>query len=139
VFAGTEKRLSFLFGLVLLYGKFDVKNEELASCKIQLPLFGQYLKHADILDGMIKQLQEHGMFLKSDKLQTSNGIIYQISCTDYEVLEVFAKWYESVEKFEKITKRDFTDDMKKSLLEFIKTENQIPDDGKSEVIEQIEK
>jgi hypothetical protein len=31
--------LSFLFGLVVMYGKFEVKKGELLSCKIQLPLF----------------------------------------------------------------------------------------------------
>jgi hypothetical protein len=91
------------------------------------------------LDEMLVSLRQMGIFLKADKLQTSNGIVYQISCTDYEVLSVFAKWYESVEKFEKITKLVFTDDMKKSLLEFVKTESQIPEEGKLEVVDQIEK
>jgi len=31
--------LNFFLGLVVLYGKFDVKNGGLASCKVQLPLF----------------------------------------------------------------------------------------------------
>jgi len=78
------------------------------------------------------------VFLKSDKLQTSNGIVYQISCTDHEVLELFAKWYEPVEKFEKITKRDFTAEMKSSLLEFVKSDSLIPEEGKSEVIALLE-
>lgn len=88
---------------------------------------------------MISFLRQKEIFLKVDKLQTSNGIIYQISCTDYEVLELFAKWYEGVEKFERITKRDFTQEMKTKLLEFIKNDNQIPEEGKLEVMGQIEK
>lgn len=137
--ATLESPLSFLLWLLVMYWKFDVKKSALVSMRIQLPLFWQYLKYADVLDGMMMQLQEQGIFMKSDKLQSSNWIIYQISCSDYEVLEVFAKWYEGVEKFEKITKGDFTAEMKKSLLEFIKTDTQIPIDGKDEVVDLIEK
>lgn len=131
--------LSFLLGLVVLYGKFAAKWWELQSCKIQLPLFGQYLKFQEKLDEMVKNLQAEWMFFVVDRLQTNNGIIYQVSCTDWEVLELFAKWYEPVEKFEKITKRDFTEEMKKSLLEFVKNDSQIPEEGKGKVMGCIEK
>ncbi|MBU0626249.1 hypothetical protein KKG31_05890 [Patescibacteria group bacterium] len=104
------------------------------SIKIQLPLFGHYLKYTESLDEMMMKLQQHGIFMKADKLDTNNGIIYQISCNDYELLEVFAKWYERVEKFGKITKSDFTQEMKKNLLAFVLEDKQIPDEGKNEVI-----
>jgi hypothetical protein len=80
----------------------------------------------DELDDMIKKLQQAGIFLKADKLPNKNGIIYQISSNDYELLEIFAKWYEAVEKFEKITKREFTQEMKTKLLDFIQTNPEIP-------------
>jgi hypothetical protein len=126
-----------LFGLLLLYGKFDAKKGELASIKIQVPLFGQYMKHTETLDSIIREIQDHGIFLKADKLKNKNGITYQISSNDYELLEIFAKWYEPVEKFEKISKRDFTDEMKSKLIEFIESNTEIPSDGKEEVLEQI--
>ncbi len=132
-----EKRISFLFGLLLIYGKFEWKNNELNSVKIQLPLFGQYLKYADLLHEILKKLQEHGFFLTSNKLETSNGIVYQISCRDYEILEIFALWYQRVEKFARISKAEFTQEMKSSLLEFISSNKQIPDEWKSDVLEQI--
>ena len=128
---------SYLFGLTLMYGKFDAKKGELASIKIQIPLFGQYLGQQEMLDKLIKQLQESGIFFKVDKLTNNNGITYQISSNDYELLEIFAKWYEPVEKFEQITKRDFTQDMKIKLIEFLETNQEIPSEGKSEVLEQI--
>jgi hypothetical protein len=65
-------------------------------------------------------------------------MIYQISSNDYELLEIFAKWYEPVEKFEKITKREFTEEMKIKLLEFISTNPEIPQNGKAEVLKQIQ-
>jgi len=136
-FTETEKRISLLFGLLLLYGKMDVKKNELVSIKIQIPLFWQYGKHTDILDNMMSKLQEHGFFMKVDKLTNKNGIVYQISSNDYELLEIFAQWYEPVENFEKITKREFTQEMKTKLEEFIITNPEIPEEGKDEVMKQI--
>jgi hypothetical protein len=128
---------SYVFGLVLIHGKFDAKKGELASIKIQIPLFGQYLSQQEMLDKLVKELQQKGVFLKSDKLPNKNGITYQISSNDYELLEICAKWYEPVEKFEKISKREFTDEMKDKLIEFIETNTEIPSDGKAEVLEKI--
>ena len=122
-----------------MYGKFDAKNGVLASLKIQIPLFGQYLGIQEKFDEIVSFLMKNGLFMKADKLQTSNGIIYQISCKDYEVLELFAKWYEPVEKFEKISKLDFVNEMKIKLIDFIKTEKLIPEEGKVDSIAFIEK
>ncbi|MCX6824534.1 MAG: hypothetical protein NT085_05435 [candidate division SR1 bacterium] len=137
-FTETEKRISLLFGLLLLYGKIDAKKNELSSIKIQIPLFGQYGKHIDILDNSMIKLQEHGFFMKINKLPNKNGIVYQISSNDYELLEIFAQWYEAVEKFEKITKREFTQEMKTKLIECIETNPEIPQDGKAEVLKQLQ-
>ena len=133
----SEEILGYLFGLFIMYGKFDAKKWELAAVKIQIPLFGQYLAHQEILDKMIKTLQQAWIFLKADKLPNKNGIVYQISSNDYELLEIFAHRYEPVEKFGKITKREFTEEMKARLIEFISTNTEIPTDGKAEVLKQL--
>jgi len=133
----TENMLSYLFGLLLIYGKFDAKKWELSSIKIQIPLFGQYMTHQETLDRIIKDLQQEWIFLKADKLSNKNGIVYQISSNDYELLETFATWYKAVENFEKITKREFTDEMKTKLIEFISTNREVPTEGKDEVLKQI--
>jgi len=90
-----------------------------------------------MLDHIIQKLQQTGIFLKADKLSNSNGITYQISSNDYELLEIVAEWYEPVEKFQKISKRDFTDEMKNRLITFIETNSEIPSEGKTEVLNQI--
>jgi len=90
-----------------------------------------------MFDKIIKDMQKEGIFLKVDKLTNNNGITYQISSNDYELLEIFAKWYEPVEKFEKISKRDFTDEMKIKLREFLETNQEIPSEGKAEILQQI--
>jgi len=129
--------LSYLFGLIVIYGKFDGKKWELNSIKIQIPLAGQFMAHQERFDDMIKKLQTKGIFIKADKLPNKNGIVYQISSNDYELLEIFAHRYEPVEKFEKITKREFTEEMKTKLIEFISTNPEIPQEGKAEVLKQI--
>ena len=129
--------MSFLFALFMVYGKFEIKKSELLGVKIQGPLFGQYLRYQDQFDGMSKILQDTGIFIKTDVLETNNGVVYQMSSTDYELLEIFAKRYESIEKFEKISKRDFTQEMKAKLLDFLKNDSQIPEDGKDEVMSPI--
>lgn len=137
-FSSIEEQLSFLYGLTLLYGKFEAKWKELLSIKIQLPLFWQYLKYQEQLDNIIVQLQQEGIFLKKDLLETNNGIIYQISSNDWELLEIFAKWYETVEKFEKINKKSFTEEMKDTLLAFLVSNSQIPEEGRQEVLDKIQ-
>ncbi len=129
--------LWYFLGLLLIYGKWEIKGKELNSIKIQIPLSGQHLAHEESLDVKIHILQQKGIFLKADKLINKNGMVYQISTNDYELLEIFAQWYEPVEKFEKITKREFTQEMKMSLIEFIKTNTEIPQEGKTEVLKQI--
>ena len=136
-FTETDQRISLLFGLILLYGKFDAKKGELNSVKIHLPLFGQYMKYAETLDAMINKMRWHWYFVKADKLMNNNGMTYQISTNDYELLEIFAKWYEPVEKFEKISKVIFTQEMKSKLLEFLENNSEIPEEGKTEVINKI--
>lgn len=139
--------MGYFFGLMLIYGKWEVKNtlnhqknpwKELNAIKIQIPLSGQTLAHEEELDMIIHMLQHSGVFLKADKLSNKNGMVYQISSNDYELLERFAQWYEPVEKFEKISKREFTEEMKIKLLDFIRTNTEIPQDGKDTVVKQIE-
>jgi len=54
-------------------------------------------------------------------------------------LQAFAKIYEPIAKITKIPKYEQNQDAKKAVLEFINNDSQIPEEGRSEVIEQIEK
>jgi hypothetical protein len=87
---------------------------------------------------MITLLQSAGIFVKSDVLDTNNGVVYQMSSTDYELLEIFAGWYKSIEKIEKISKSSFTQEMKAKLLAFLVNDKQIPENGKTEVISALQ-
>lgn len=137
-FSSIEQQLSFLYGLTLLYGKLESKKSELLSIKIQIPLFGQFLSYQEHLDSILANIQKQGLFLKKDILETNNGIIYQVSSNDWELLDVFAKWHEGIEKFEKISKKVFTEDMKSKLVAFILSDAQIPEEGRQEVLDKIQ-
>jgi len=137
-FVSLEEKLSLLYGLTLLYGKFESKNGELMSIKIQIPLFWQYLKYQENFDHLILELQKQGVFIKKDLVDSNNGIIYQMSSNDWELLQIFAKWHEAIEKFEKISKKAFTDEMKDKLVAFLLSDVQIPENGRQDVLEKLE-
>ncbi len=137
-FGGLEDILSFFYGLLLLYGKLESKKWDLMSIKIQIPLFGQFLKHQENFDDLLLNLQKEGLFVKRDILESGNGVVYQISSTDWELLSVFSNWHQAIEKFEKINKKVFVDDMKAWLLAFLLSESQIPEKWKQDVLEQIQ-
>lgn len=132
------KYASFLFALILLYGKIETKNNELLAIKIHIPLFGQFMKYEENFDAMKQTLTQEGIFITTSCQKNAEGAVYQISSNDYELLEIYAKWYEPVEKFEKITKRDFTQEMKTKLIEFLETNTEIPSEGKEEVIKKLQ-
>lgn len=64
-------------------------------------------------------------------------MIYQISCNDYEVLKQLAGYYKPIEKIEKIPKYDLALETKEKILDFVKTNPEIPQEGKAEVTKQI--
>lgn len=134
-FSSMEEKLSLLYGLTLLYGKFEAKGKELLSIKIQIPLFWQYLSYQENFDKILVELQKHGVFCKKDLVETNNGIVYQISCNDWELLEVFAKWHEAIEKFEKISKKAFTEEMKDKLVAFLLSNHEVPEKGRQEILD----
>ena len=133
----TGKQLSFLFALVLLYGKLDIKNGELIAVKVHIPLFGQFLKYEELFDTMKKKLTQEGIFISTSVQKNNDGMIYQISCNDYEVLKNFAEYYKTIEKIKKIPKYDLALETKENIIDFIATNKEIPQDGKAEVVKQL--
>jgi len=120
---GREQIISFLFGLVLLFGKFESKEGQLNSIKIHLPLFGQYLSIQEKLEGMIASLQQQGIFLQWSKNEQQGTTSFQISSNDYELLQIFADWYKPVENFTQITKREQTAQAIQLLNAFVEQED----------------
>ena len=123
----------FLFGLILLYGKFENKWEKLSAIKIQLPLFGQFLSIYDEIKNIQKNLQDIWIFIQiSENIQWDKHT-YEITSNDYELLEIFSKLYLPVENFSQITKREQTQEAVQALKAFLEQEEEI------ETIEKINK
>lgn len=114
--------LWLIFWLTILYGKFEKKGDNLSSIKIQLPLFGQYLSFWENLQNIKDKLQFHWFFIQiSENIQWEKHI-FEITCNDYELLEIFLNYYNCVENFSKITKREQTQEAIEALKEFLEKE-----------------
>lgn len=130
--------ISFLFWLVLVYGSLQIKDWDLKAIKVQIPLFGKYMEEQDILDETLNVLAENGLYTKKNIQRTDDGIVYEITSSDYELLQHFARFYEPIEKWLKISKYDDVLNVKKELIEFIKTNPEIPSEWKNEVLKTLE-
>lgn len=130
---------SFLFGLMLIYGDLMIKDWDLKSMKIQLPLFGKYVENVEVLDEVIATLSDNGIYVNKSIQETNDGIVYQITSADYELLKIFARFYEPIEKWLEISKYTDTLKVKEELVDFLKTNSNIPNEGKEEVIDSIKK
>ena len=122
-----EWKIWFLFGLIVLYWKFENKWEKLSAIKIQLPLFGQFLSIWDEIKNIQRNLQDEWIFIQiSENIQWDKHT-YEITSNDYELLEIFAKLYLPVENFSQITKREQTQEAIEALKSFLWTqwENEI--------------
>ena len=126
-----EWKIWFLFGLTLLYGKFENKWEKLSAIKIQLPLFGQFLALWDEIKNIQKALQNEWIFIQiSENIQWDKHT-YEITSNDYELLQIFANIYLPVENFSQITKREQAQESINDLKVFLEKE------GESELLEKI--
>ena len=130
--------ISFLFGLVLVYWNFQIKDWDLKAIKVQIPLFGKYMEEQDIIDEMVAVLAENGLYVNKNIQRTDDGIIYELTSSDYELLQHFARFNEPIEKWLKISKYDDVLNVKKELIEFIKTNPEIPSEWKDEVLKALE-
>jgi len=119
-----EWKIWFLFGLILLYGKFENKWEKLSAIKIQLPLFGQFLSIWDEIKNIQKKLQEEWIFIQiSENIQWDKHT-YEITSNDYELLQIFANLYLHVENFSQITKREQAQEAIEALKKFLSKERE---------------
>lgn len=117
--ASLEQDLSHLYALTLLYWKFEAKWESLNSMKIQIPIFWSYLSLQSIFEAIISRLQKQWIYL-SASLNTQNGkSTFQISSSDRELLQIFAKWHSNIQHYSSITKRSQTDEAIDKLKNFL--------------------
>lgn len=117
-----EGKIGFFFWLILLYGKFESKDNKLSAIKIQLPLFWQFLAIWDQIRNIQKDLQKEWIFIQiSENIQWDKHI-YEITSNDYELLDSFSKLYLHIEKFTQITKREQAQEAVNMLITFLERE-----------------
>lgn len=136
-----SSKFSFLFALTLLYGKLDIKNWNLISAKIHIPLYGSYLSKKEEFQELTKSLQSNWVFINVSLSKNGEWEIFQISITDGEILASFANFYQSIEKIQEISKQDYVAKIKIQLLDYIgnRLESDIwnPIEAKEEIIKSI--
>ena len=86
---------------------------------------------------MRNSLTDNNIFSKNIQ-KVKDGIVYQLTSSDFELLEIFAKLYQGIEKWLKISKVDELETVKLQLIEFIKTNDKIPSNWKEEVLKELE-
>lgn len=137
-----SSKFSFLFALTLLYGKLDIKNWNLLSAKIHVPLYGSYLSKKEEFQELTKSLQSNWVFINVSSSKNGEWEIFQISITDNEILTSFANFYQSIEKIQEISKQDYVAKIKIQLLDYIsnRLESDIwkPIEDKEKIIKSIE-
>ncbi|GEM_PF-983679 len=121
------QRVAFLFGLSLTYGKWEIKEGDLKSVKIQFGLFGQYLQKREVLDMCVETLQKGGVFLTKDVQESTDGFVYQIVVGDYELLHLWTNAYQRIENIEKISKYEYALEAKIKLLEYLRHSDLVND------------
>ena len=130
--------INLLFWLNILYWNFNFKQWSLKSIKMQIPLFWTAINYEINFNYIINKLQKVWIFLKTTIQETNDGIVYQITSSDFELLQIFARFYEPIEKWLEISKYTDTLKTKEELVEFLITNTEIPSEWKSEVLNEIE-
>lgn len=114
---------SFLFAFVLIYWKLDLKNGDLKSIKLQIPLLWVFANRFEIFDEILWELNELGIFVTIDKMENADWMVYQISVTDFELLKIFGELYLGIQKIENISKLDYSERIKGEILDFVNRED----------------
>ena len=90
---GLAEFLSFVFSLILLYGKFDEKDGEVLGVKAHIPLFWVRNTLEQELISSFERLAEQGIFISQNLLRNQDKTTLQFSTNDPELLRLFSRWW----------------------------------------------
>lgn len=90
------EKVWFLFALVLLYGKFDLKNDFITSIKIHLPLLWASAQIEEQFISLVQELQESGIFFTLNLHQQGTKKTLELSSSDFELIAIFSQRYEAL-------------------------------------------
>ena len=137
-----EEFFSYLFALVFLYGKFEIKNSELLSAKAHIPLFSMRNALSKLFEEVyLPHLQELGIFISSSTVQNWDKTILQLTMNDGELLAYFAKWLNQYQKTDLIIQgtslQKKQHEIKDQLLDFIVSNPELKISGQEECLQLI--
>lgn len=116
--------LSFLFGIALVYGDFDIVEDNLNSAKLFIPLVGNLSDKGEVFDNIFEFLSKHWVFNKVDYIQQDIGFLYQVSIVDWEILTTFLNFLNEIgiDEVERVSKKDKISDYKEWIKNFLHDE-----------------
>lgn len=86
-----QELLSFLFMMVLLYGKFDEKKGELVAIKAHIPMFWVHNNLETWLAEQLAALSHKWIFISLIVVRNWESATFQFSSNDIQLLEVFSQ------------------------------------------------
>ncbi|UFX82641.1 hypothetical protein [Candidatus Absconditicoccus praedator] len=117
----VEKVFSFLLGLGLFYGNFDTQENDnggfqINNFKLHLPLSLNLIGGEEFFSDIGNFLKNNGIFVKQDFLKTDMSYVYQLSTSDYEVLESFKNYLKDIVNIDFNPKKYFVETIKEEIL-----------------------
>ncbi len=100
--------LSYIFGLVLVYGSFDIQGECIQHAKIHLPLEWSIASYEERMLSTIQSLHAQWLYITYDYQDQKNWQMLQINIDDREILDIWSwwMWWEEYDMGEYIAKID---------------------------------
>lgn len=88
-----QQLMTFLFMMLLVYGKFEEKNGELLSIKAHIPMIWIQSSLENWLSEGLEMLTRKWVFITHAVIRNPQKAIFQFSTNDPEVLRLFAHWW----------------------------------------------
>jgi len=115
-----HKLISFLFWLSMIYGDFDIHEDTIHWCKIYLPLAIYSNWFNDMFEKLMEFFEKNWFFIKSNLIQNKIWYTYQLSISDWELLENFKNFINQIdwEYIENNSKLDYMSEIWEQIQDF---------------------
>jgi hypothetical protein len=120
--AGHSGLISFLFGLVLAYGKIDREDEVMHTIHMSIPLVGSIAQRVYLINHVVEALAGVGIYIQTSIQDQHHGQVMQLMITDWEALCIVRQ--RLAESFGITSASKYTTyvSIKDELLQFLQTE-----------------
>lgn len=120
--AGIGGLLSFLLGLVVVYGTLDIQDGILHTIHMRIPLVGSIVQHQSLIEYMVAALRDKGMYIHIDVQNQKYGQTIQCKITDWEILALLTHRLAETYHIVQVSKYSTYQNMKSDLMNTIREE-----------------